>query len=63
MSWLYILLWYFVPFCKGSVYFATKMLTATAWLELLCCQSEAWQKRNKNKKETLKLSPNHNSKP
>jgi len=25
----------------GSVYFAAKMPTATAWLELLCRQSEA----------------------
>jgi len=33
----------------GSVYFAAKMPTATAWLELLCRQSEAWQKQSKNK--------------
>jgi len=45
--------------CKnlGSVYFAAKMLMATAWLELLHRQSEAWQKRSKNKRYTLKLSP------
>jgi len=35
---------------KGSVYFATNMPTATAWLELLCHQSEAWQKRSKYKR-------------
>jgi len=34
----------------GSVYFATKVPTATAWLELLRRQSEAWQKRSKNKR-------------
>jgi len=34
----------------SSVYYATKMLMATAWLELLCRQSKAWQKRSKNKK-------------
>jgi len=34
----------------GSVYFAAKMPTATAWLELLCHQSKAWQKRSKNKR-------------
>jgi len=34
----------------GSVYFAIKMLTAMGWLELLCPQSKAWQKRSKNKR-------------
>jgi len=33
---------------KVSVYFAAKM-PATAWLELLCRQSEAWQKWSKNR--------------
>jgi len=32
--------------CLGSVYFATKMVMATAWVELLCHQSKAWQKRS-----------------
>jgi len=32
---------------KGSVYLATKMPT---WLELLCRQSEVWQKQSKNKR-------------
>jgi len=39
-----------VNITKSSVYFAAKMPTATAWLELLCRQSEAWQKRSKNKR-------------
>jgi len=26
----------------GSVYFTTKMLAATDWVELLCCQSSIW---------------------
>jgi len=43
--------------CKDSVYFAAKMLTATAWLELMCCQSEAWQKRSKIKKINPKAKP------
>jgi len=35
---------------SGSVYFAAKMPAATAWLELLCRQCEAWQKRSRNKR-------------
>jgi len=45
---------------KGSVYFAAKMPTAMAWLELLCCQSEAWQKRSEKQKINPKAKPNPN---
>jgi len=30
--------------------FFRQMRSATAWLELLCCQFEAWQKRSKKKR-------------
>jgi len=39
-----------VGFVEGSVYFAVKMPTVTAWLELLCRLSKAWQKQSKNKR-------------
>jgi len=34
----------------GSVYFTANMPTATAWLQLMCRPSKAWQKRSKNKR-------------
>jgi len=41
-------------FNSDCVYFAArKTLTATAWLELLCHQHKAWQKRSKNKRKTV----------
>jgi len=51
-------------FNSDCVYFAArKTLTATAWLELLCHQHKAWQKRSKNKRKTVKLNPNPNPNP